>query len=235
MVEVFRSSWDQAGGVDFNGQRPHFRREILSLNGQPAVQQIVRITNHLASRFPDREFDTDFYLQSYHRELRAEVARRKERLREGAVDAFRVAGAYEFLTLIRRNGVSSALVSGTLEDDVREEAGLLDVSQFFGPHIHGSSPLPTSFSKIDVMRNLVSKFSTLGNELLIFGDGPVEIAAGKELGGISIGIASDESSSGSGHIDSDKAHLLSAAGADEVVADFRGMEDVLVRLGLRLR
>jgi hypothetical protein len=69
-----------------------------------------------------------------------------------------------------------------------------------------------------------------GAHLLAFGDGPVEISVTKDVGGLAVGIASDEHHNGSGRVDPHKHAQLTAAGADILIADYREFETLLDRL-----
>jgi hypothetical protein len=60
-----------------------------------------------------------------------------------------------------------------------------------------------------------------GEELICFGDGPVEIFHARELGGLAVAVASDENHNGSGQMDPLKRSQLLAAGAHVIVADYR--------------
>jgi len=57
--------------------------------------------------------------------------------------------------------------------------------------------------------------------LLSFGDGPVEIQVTKRVGGLAVGVASDEEVNGSGKMDAQKQVLLKDAGADVLIPDYR--------------
>jgi hypothetical protein len=57
-----------------------------------------------------------------------------------------------------------------------------------------------------------------GNELVVFGDGPVEIREGRRFGGISIGITSNEIRRYG--INIEKRSRLVKAGAQLLISDF---------------
>jgi phosphoglycolate phosphatase-like HAD superfamily hydrolase len=66
-----------------------------------------------------------------------------------------------------------------------------------------------------------------GHHLLSFGDGPVEIQSTKAVGGLAIGVASDEEVNGSHEIDAAKKKQLVAAGADVIVPDYAEVDALL--------
>ncbi len=69
-----------------------------------------------------------------------------------------------------------------------------------------------------------------GPDLLSFGDGPVEIVETKSVGGLAIGVASDEEVNGSGRPDPWKLRQLTRAGADTVIPDFRDPDKLLAAI-----
>ena len=74
----------------------------------------------------------------------------------------------------------------------------------------------------DLLENQIS-----GEALLAIGDGFVEIADTKEIGGLAIAVASDEANNGSGRFDEWKRQRLRGVGADVIVPDFRDAEALL--------
>jgi hypothetical protein len=118
------------------------------------------------------------------------------------------------------------ILSGTAEPDVRREADLLGLQPYFGEHIYGSVP-GRGFSKKQVIDRIIREEGIGGAHLLSFGDGPVEIQVTKAVGGVAIGVASDEHENGSGLIDPDKREHLTRAGADAIIPDYRNASWIL--------
>ncbi len=118
-------------------------------------------------------------------------------------------------------GITPIVLSSTIEHRVREEAEALGLTKYFGRHIYGSGVDPSAFSKMAVFQRLLAEEKITGENLLSFGDGPVEIAATKELGGLAIAVCSDEDHNGSGVMDAFKRQQLLDAGADAALPDFR--------------
>jgi hypothetical protein len=118
------------------------------------------------------------------------------------------------------------ILSGTAEPEVRGEAKLLGLTQYFGEHVFGSSP-GNFFSKKDVIDRIIREEGIEGAHLLSFGDGPVEIEFTKVVGGLAVGVASDEQAHGSGVIDEDKRQHLLHAGADAIIPDYRNTKWIL--------
>jgi phosphoglycolate phosphatase len=195
---------------------------IVSLNGQPTIFQLIRFTE-LARERGVRTPDAESLRAEYQRRLDEAINERTEKIRAGArsPDDYVVHGARTFLERLRRDGFTLAILSSTVEERVREEAALLGLAPFFGLHIYGGVGDPARFSKMAVFRRLLATEGITGGHLLSFGDGPVEIANTKELGGVAIAVCSDEHHNGSGLLDPFKQRLLWAAGADAAIPDFR--------------
>jgi phosphoglycolate phosphatase len=203
------------------------RREILALNGKPSIYQI-RHFEQMATAFkatpPAPEPLLQFYLDRLNKVLRDRI----EAIAHGGVsaEAFVIAGAFTLLDELRRRGIKLFIVSGTAETDVRREAELLQLKQYFGENIHGSTP-GIDFSKKDVIDRIIHNEGIKGSQLLSFGDGPVEIEFTKAIGGRAVGVASDEKANGSGVIDPDKREHLIRAGADAIIPDYRNTSWIL--------
>ena len=73
-------------------------------------------------------------------------------------------------------------------------------------------------SKKVVIGNLVARHALRAGELATFGDGAPEIADTEAVGGIAIGVASDEAKRDG--IDPRKRETLLRAGADIIVPDY---------------
>ncbi len=134
------------------------------------------------------------------------------------------------LTHLRRRGLTLIILSSTVVERVREEAHLLGIADFFGRHIYGGVGDPLLFSKRAVFERLLREEGIEGSSLVSFGDGPVEIADTRSLGGIAVGVCSDEHVNGSGVCHPLKRRQLAEAGADCLIPDFRDCIELTDRL-----
>lgn len=82
----------------------------------------------------------------------------------------------------------------------------------------------------DPLDCLLREERIVGQRLLSFGDGPVEIEATKAAGGLAVGVASDEQQNGPGKEDPHKRKLLLGAGADMLIPDYRELAALLERI-----
>ena len=219
MLEVFLKSapteWHDDATI-----RTKLLSDILSLNGKPSIHQLKRCCERVRSarrKAPSPQALLDEYLPT----LRDIVDRRIAAIRGGSCRAneFIVWNASQALEILRDRGVALIILSGTVESDVRTEAELLGVAHFFGDHIYGSPP-QGAFSKKDVIDRIMREERIEGHHLLAFGDGPVEISFTKAVGGLAIGVASNEEKNGSHQLDQAKREQLIAAGADVIIPDY---------------
>jgi phosphoglycolate phosphatase len=120
--------------------------------------------------------------------------------------------------------VTLIILSGTIEHRVKQEAEWLGLAKYFDRHIYGSTLHREGFSKRMVIDRILREEKIEGRHLVSFGDGPVEIAETKAVGGLAIAVASDEEVNGSGIADPLKSRILSDAGADAVIPDYRNPE-----------
>ena len=118
------------------------------------------------------------------------------------------------------------LASGTDEQFVVEEAALLGLTPFFGPHVYGAIDDFKSFSKKMVIERILRENQVEGEALVAFGDGYVEIENVKAAGGVAVAVASDEAGR-SGRPDEWKRDRLIGVGADVVIPDFREWEPLV--------
>ena len=116
-------------------------------------------------------------------------------------------------------GVKCYLASGTDVEFVKNEAELLGVSEYFGGGIFGALREYKKFSKAMVIQKILKDFKLSGSELLIIGDGYVEIENAKAVGAIAVGVASVEDNVY--NMNADKRDRLIRAGADIIIPDFR--------------
>ena len=154
--------------------------------------------------------------------LERDIARRRQCIREGASpDTFVVPGGRALLERLHARGVKLYILSATLERFVRQEAALLDLARYFDGRIYGGHEDAARFSKQRVFDRILREEQIPGAQLLSFGDGPVELHHTKELGGLAVAVASDETEIGSGKIHEHKRTQLLAAGADLVIPDYQ--------------
>ena len=222
MFTLFREHYPARPNESETEIHHHLLSEILALNGQPSIHQMERFAEIARERGASPPPAASL-LDEYQRRLDETIRERSQLILRGQTqpDEFIVHGARALLEMLSARGLKPAILSGTLEHRVQEEAELLGLTRYFGPHIHGSTADPTQFSKRRVIDRLLRETGIPGRNLLSIGDGPVEIAQARAVGGLTIGVASDEESNGSGRMNPHKREQLLQAGADILIPDFR--------------
>jgi len=222
MFGVFRRHMPALPGETEETQHALFSSIVFGLNGRPTIMQMERFVEVVRER-GGLKLEAEALRREFQDQLDAEIDARLAaiRSRTAAPDAFVVFAARPLLERLREAGITPIVLSSTIEHRVREEAEALGLTQYFGPHIYGSGADPSGFSKMAVFQRLLKEEGIQGEQLLSFGDGPVEIASTKELGGLAIAVCSDEDDNGSGVMDAFKRGQLMDAGADAAIPDFR--------------
>jgi hypothetical protein len=101
---------------------------------------------------------------------------------------------------------------------MKEEARLLDVARYFDGGVYGAQDDYKSFSKKILVQRIVSSTGVKGEEIIGFGDGSVEIEEVKQVGGVTVGVATTEPECRD--VDAWKRQRLIGAGADYIVPNF---------------
>ena len=175
----------------------------------------------------EKVLDKFGYKDIYNDALMAVVNERIARLESGRLDVtdFTVKGAVDLLAALRERGVKLYLASGTDKEDVVKESTALGYAEFFDGGIHGAVGDVTKYSKKMIIDQIMTENSLSGPELVVVGDGPVEMHECRKRGGIAIGVASDEIRRHG--LNPEKRTRLIKAGAQVVVPDFSGWHDLL--------
>jgi phosphoglycolate phosphatase len=140
-------------------------------------------------------------------------------------DRLMIAGARDFLQALYERGVTLYLASGTDHVYVLQEATALDVQGFFGEHIYGARDDTEAFTKERIIQRILDDHRLRGEELLVVGDGPVEIRHAKARGALALGVAADEEQRQG--LSPRKRQRLLAAGADLIVTDLTHYDELV--------
>jgi phosphoglycolate phosphatase-like HAD superfamily hydrolase len=202
--------------------------EVLSTNGLPSIVQMQRFVERVQARGAKPPTPEEL-LRQYQGRLDEIIEERSQLLTHGRarLDDFVIFGARTMLDLLEQRRVKLFILSGTLEERVSQEAYLLDLARYFGGRIFGSPRVGGAFSKRAVLEKILADENIAGEQLLCFGDGPVEILHTRELGGLAVAVASDENENSSGRNDPLKQEQLAKAGAHLVIPDYRDAAELL--------
>jgi phosphoglycolate phosphatase-like HAD superfamily hydrolase len=160
------------------------------------------------------------YKKWYLKELMVSVSVRLEALEKGAIspETYLLKGSHEFVRGLAEKGITLYIASGSDHLDVVREANALGLSQYFRGGIYGALDASETNGKEKVIQRILDDHHLAGKNLLVMGDGPVEIIEGRQRGAISLGVASDEVV----HYgwNEHKIKRLTRAGADLIIPDF---------------
>lgn len=227
MLTMFLEMIPSRPGEDEAALRAELMHEMLSFNGKPTIHQMVAFAERIRDR-GGQPREPQCYLAEYTLRLERDIARRSQQIRTGASpNSFVVPGARALIERLLAHGVKLYILSATLEPFVRQEAALLDLARYFDGRIHGGHEVEPPFSKGQVFDRILREEGITGAQLLSFGDGPVELHHTKELGGLAVAVASDETEIGSGKVHEQKRTQLIAAGADLVIPDYQCHEQLV--------
>ena len=190
------------------------------LTGKQTIYQMMQLCEEIEKRGGAPKPPLE-YKDLYNSLLLPTVDERIIKLASGEIEAadLRVPMSLEFLQSLQKRGVKRYLASGTDVEFVRREAGLLGVASYFDGGIFGALREYQNFSKAMVIQQILDDFNLTGSELLVVGDGSVEIENAKAVGAIAVGVTSAENNRY--QMNADKRGRLLRAGADILIPDFR--------------
>lgn len=237
-MSLIRIGWQQvmhgvmkAALYDYHPNLTHIdadiRTYIAHSTGQPSIIQMAWVDEQvLLYGGPHR--GAQHYLDQFSNAMKSQIDARVASITdETTADAFMIAGARQFLQALAQRDIRIALVSGTEYHHLVRESAALKIDSYFDAGIFGPGAHAPGFTKHDAIAQLVARYNVAPGALLSVGDGPVEIKAGKALGGYSLAVASDEQGGG---LDEDKRQHLLDADADAVVANFIHLDTLIQAL-----
>ena len=188
---------------------------ILTIKQMEWLEEAVH--RHGFARHPQTARE---YKRLYNERLLGPVQQRIAQMdgSQAARDTLMIAGARDFMTGLREAGVVLYLASGSDHEYVIAEAAALGVADLFRDHIYGAQDDTEAYTKERIIAHLLDHHHLRGSELLVVGDGPVEIRHARERGALALGIAADEERRQG--LDPRKRRRLLDAGADLLVTDF---------------
>lgn len=210
----------------------HVEQFVMRLNGRQTIYQMIQLAQEVEDR-GGVPLDPLDYKRQYHNLLWNQVVPRIESITvEGvAAETLTVPGAERLLSLLADRGLTLYLTSGTDLDYVRNEVAVLGLDSYFGARVFGALDNYQSFSKAMIIQQILADDQISGEQIIGFGDGFVEISETKKVGGLAVGVASNEESRVG--INVWKRERLVQAGADIIVGDYRHAEQLLDLVGIR--
>jgi phosphoglycolate phosphatase len=229
-LSIIRSGWmDVMVPLCVEQLRVVVEEFVWRLTGKETIYQMMALADAIRAR-GGQPLEPAAYKKMYLDRLWLKIRDRIENLRAGKVtpETFLVPGARALLEDFSARGLRLYLASGTDDANVKEEAALLGVAPFFEDRIFGAQDDLTSFSKAILVRQIVTRAGFQANELLVFGDGYVEIEEVKKVGGIAVGVATAEPKCL--EIDEWKRERLISVGADFIVPNYTQLDELTAAL-----
>ena len=127
-------------------------------------------------------------------------------------------GVFDLLSRLEHSGIVLGLVTGNLEQIARAKLKKVGIDRFFRVGGFGSDHINrTNLVKIAIQRAEVQFDFGNHRRVFHFGDAPQDMRAGREAGVVPIGVATGIFT----------AQQLTSAGAQKVIPDLTGADDIL--------
>ena len=239
-LSLIRSGWmevmiplcvEQLALLDTGECRDELRQTVEEfvwrLTGKETIYQMMALAEAVVAR-GGTPCPPAVYKKMYLERLWLKIRDRIGALRSGRAkpEEYMVPGARALLETLRRQGMRMYLASGTDDANVKEEADLLDLARYFEGRIFGAQEDLKSFSKAMLVQQILAKTGGVqADQLLVFGDGFVEIEEVKRKGGTAVGVATAEPDCAD--IDEWKRRRLIHAGADFIIPHYRDLDAIL--------
>lgn len=209
----------------------HVEEYVMRLNGKQTIYQMMQLADEVTRRGGRPRTPLE-YKHQYHDLLWAQISHRVSGLKDGTIEpeALTVPGTHQLLERLSQCGLTLWLASGTDLKYVEDELRALKLDRFFGPRVYGALDDHQSFSKALIIERMIAEMGVAGDELLAFGDGFVEIEETRRVGGVAVGVASEEETRMG--VNAWKRQRLVRAGADIIIGDYRQQGELLSLLGL---
>jgi phosphoglycolate phosphatase-like HAD superfamily hydrolase len=219
MVEILL---DQKSGESEEEIETLVRTFVTDLTGKQTIYQMIRLAEEIEKR-GGKPLEPLEYKYEYLNRLGERIKDRRADLESGRAQPvdWVVPGSFDLLDALQTREVKIYLASGTDEKFVFEEAEMLKVTRYFDG-IYGAQDDYKKFSKKMVIERILRENEVPGESLLTFGDGYVEIENTHEVGGLAVGVATNEAERKG--IDAWKRERLIKAHADVIIPDFRETE-----------
>ncbi len=220
MVEMV--SGDQPPPEGIGKRVEEFIDETTGIQTILQMEGLVEMVREYGLVPEDEIKDAQGYKAIYNERLLKPVYARRDKLTSGdpsyTLEQATMAGSLDFLKKLSERGLTLILASGTDREYVLEEAKITTAAQYFNGGMFGALKTFEEYSKDKVIKQILADFDLQGGQLMVFGDGPVELRNAKDNGAVAVGVASDEVACRGWNMD--KRDRLIRAGADIMIPDF---------------
>ena len=227
---ILGDQYDLIDKFTFQKVGMHVQDYINKSTGIQTILQMEALTEMLKEFgfVPENKVLDKFgYKKIYNDALMENVRSRIDRLTSGKIkpNNFIIKDSVAFLHSLREKGISLYLASGTDLEDVKTEAKILGYAELFDGGIFGAVGDIKKYSKKLLIKKVMKEKKIHNNELLFFGDGPVEMRECRKKGGIAVGTATNEKKREG--INPEKRERLVKAGAHFIIPDFSQHEELI--------
>ena len=192
---------------------------VTALTGKQVIYQMLRLCEEVEKRGGTPRSALE-YKRQYLEMLWSRLKERLLSLESGdaSADGLLVPGETAALEELTDRGAEMHLASGTDHETVLREARALGLAQYFGGRIYGALDDYWKLSKAQLITEIIRELRLSGPEFVGIGDGPVEIGNTENVGGIAVGVASEEARR-TGIDEWERGRRIEAA-ADLIAPDF---------------
>lgn len=193
--------------------------ESTGINTILQMEHLVRMVREFGRVPEDQILDAYGYKEIYNNRLMKVVEERIAQLEAGrlSLEEATVRGAVDFVKRVHAKSLHMYVFSGTDQPDVQRECTLVGVAHYF-EEVLGALRTYEESNKEKILKDLIARHNLRGVEVLVVGDGPVEIRHGNQNDCVTVGLASDEIR-GYGWNERKRQRLI-RAGADILIPDF---------------
>ncbi|MEP7357974.1 MAG: HAD family hydrolase [Anaerolineales bacterium] len=223
MLDVLRPL---ANGETEAELRARTAEPIFGMAGRPTLMQMQWLADEVARRGGAPQPAED-YKALYLRRMEEQVHHLADvQAGRKTAEEVRVPGALAFVAALAARGVICYIASGTDETAIQYEAEVLGLARYMA-EIRGARPDGSEAKRVLIAQ--VCAAHGLGpGELAAIGDGRAEMECARSVGGLAIGVASNEAERRG--VDAQKRRQLIEAGADVIIPDFSEPAAVLAYL-----
>lgn len=221
---ILGERWREVDETSYHRVRERVRGYIDRTTGIQTLLQmlgLVEMVREFGYVPKEQILDEYGYKEIYNRELLERIDKRIDKIRTGELGSedFTLKKAVDFLRALHGRGVKLYLASGTDQEDMVREAEILGYAELFEGRIYGAIGDIKHEPKRKVLESTLADINLReGEQIVTFGDGPVEIQETRKRNGLAVGVASDEVRRYG--LNPVKRSRLIQAGADLIVADF---------------
>jgi bifunctional ADP-heptose synthase (sugar kinase/adenylyltransferase)/phosphoglycolate phosphatase-like HAD superfamily hydrolase len=222
------------GDREYSRVQARVRHFIDITTGEQTLLQmkgLVDLVSDMGLVPRDGILDEFGYKKIYNDELMVMVEKRLKDLETGRLDSvdYSMKNVYHFLDGIQSRGLELYLASGTDAVDVERECRALGYYEYFKGRIYGAVGNLDFDPKKEALKGILKDLGTdKARNLVVFGDGPVEMREAKRVGAYAVGIASNEVDRCG--LNTAKRKRLIEAGADIIIPDYLCLDDLLIFL-----